>query len=71
MVIYLSYLKGSVMSQILTPFSNAIRHTARAAAKRLALVTREEFDVQTQVLLKTRQRVEQLEKQLLELIKDS
>lgn len=37
----------------------------------LDLVTREEFDAQTQVLLKTRQKVEALEKQVNELESES
>lgn len=36
---------------------------------RMDLVTREEFEIQTRVLARTRQRVEQLESQLLELEK--
>ena len=36
---------------------------------RMDLVTREEFEIQTRVLARTRQRLEQLESQLLELEK--
>ena len=50
-----------------------LRHNLQAVLKeslsRLDLVTREEFDVQTRVLARTRQRLEQLEQQLLELEK--
>jgi BMFP domain-containing protein YqiC len=52
---------------ILTPFANAMQHALRLAVKRLNLVTREEFDVQTQLLQKTQSRVQQLEKELMEL----
>jgi ubiquinone biosynthesis accessory factor UbiK len=38
--------------------------------RRLELVTREEFDVQAQVLARTRARVEELEKRLVELEAD-
>lgn len=37
------------------------------ALQKLDLVTREEFDVQTQVLAKTRQKLEKLEQKLTEL----
>ena len=37
------------------------------ALQRMNLVTREEFDIQTQVLLKTRARLEALEKQVSDL----
>ena len=39
----------------------------RGMFTKLELVTREEFDVQTQVLQRTRERLEQLEKKLAEL----
>lgn len=48
--------------------ANAIIHNlVIAAINKLNLVTREEFDIQTQVLHKTRLKVEQLERRLLEL----
>lgn len=39
----------------------------RGVLTKLELVTREEFDVQTQVLQRTREQLEQLEKKLAEL----
>ena len=48
-----------------------MKQLVMAAVKKLSLVTREEFEVQTQVLLKTRLKVEQLEKRLMELNIDS
>jgi hypothetical protein len=39
----------------------------QSAFKKMDLVTREEFDAQTKVLLRTRMKLEQLEKQLQEL----
>lgn len=39
------------------------------AVKKLNLVPRQEFEVQTQVLLKTRKKVEQLEQKIRELTK--
>lgn len=49
------------------PAQEIIHQLILAAIRKLNLVTREEFAVQTQVLLKTRLRVEQLEKKLMEL----
>lgn len=49
------------------PTKEIIHQLILAAIRKLNLVTREEFVVQTQVLLKTRLRVEQLEKKLMEL----
>ncbi|MDH5301457.1 MAG: accessory factor UbiK family protein [Gammaproteobacteria bacterium] len=43
------------------------RSTLQGALGKLDLVTREEFDVQTQVLARTRSKLETLEKQLAEL----
>ena len=40
---------------------------AQRLAERLDLVTREEFDVQRKVLLRTRKKVQELERQLAEL----
>jgi hypothetical protein len=42
----------------------------RESLSRMDLVTREEFDVQTKVLARTRQRLEQLEQQLSDLERD-
>jgi BMFP domain-containing protein YqiC len=50
-----------------TPAKDIMQNIILAAINKLNLVTREEFEVQTQVLLKTRLRVEQLEQKLLEL----
>lgn len=44
-----------------------LRAALTAALARLDLVTREEFEVQSQVLARTRARLEALEKQLTEL----
>lgn len=44
-----------------------IQQLALSAISKLNLVTRQEFDTQTQVLIKTRLRVEQLEQKLMEL----
>lgn len=41
---------------------------AQASLSKLNLVSREEFDAQTQVLLRTRSKVEQLEQQLEQLL---
>lgn len=48
-----------------------LRHNLSSVIKeslsRMDLVTREEFDIQTKVLARTRQRLEDLEKQVIEL----
>lgn len=49
------------------PKSSWLHQLALAAISKLNLVTRQEFATQTQVLIKTRLRVEELEKKLLEL----
>jgi len=41
-----------------------LRAAVQSALARLDLVTREEFDVQTKVLARSRARIEQLEKQI-------
>jgi BMFP domain-containing protein YqiC len=52
-----------------------IEHNIRAVLKegiaRLDLITREEFDVQQQVLARTRAKLEQLERQVAELEKQT
>jgi len=46
-----------------------LRALLQSAFAKLELVTREEFDVQTQVLLKTREQLDRLEQKLNELEK--
>jgi hypothetical protein len=48
---------------------NNLRALLQSAFAKLDLVTREEFDVQTQVLLKTREQLDRLEQKLNELEK--
>lgn len=48
-----------------------IKAAVQSALGKMDLVTREEFDAQTAVLQRTRERLEQLEKQLTELEKRS
>ena len=45
-------------------FQHHLKTTMQAALSKLDLVTRDEFDTQTQVLKKTREKLEQLQKQL-------
>lgn len=45
-------------------FSNNLKLVLTASLKKANLVTREEFEVQKSVLLKTRNKLEELEKQL-------
>lgn len=47
--------------------AESFRDALRAGLRRLDLVTREEFDVQRSVLVRTRERVEALEARVLEL----
>lgn len=46
-----------------------IRSLLQASLSKMNLVTREEFDVQSAVLQRTREKLEQLEKQVEQLIK--
>lgn len=48
---------------------NNIRSVLHAAFSKMDLVTREEFEVQAQVLQRSRQKLEQMEKQVAELEK--
>jgi len=50
-----------------TPATEIVQQLVMRVINKLNLVTRQEFEVQTQVLLKTRLKVEQLEQKLLEL----
>jgi BMFP domain-containing protein YqiC len=47
------------------------RDALQAGLRKLDLVTREEFDVQRDVLARTREKLEELERQLLALEQDS
>ena len=50
-----------------TDIEQNIRAAIEANLKKLNLVTREEFDIQQQVLLRTREKLEALEKKVTEL----
>ena len=54
----------SESSKMTEEFRDALKKTIEDHLHRLELVTREEFDVQKQVLLKTREKIEALEKKL-------
>jgi BMFP domain-containing protein YqiC len=47
--------------------ADAFRDTLRAGLRKLDLVTREEFDVQRSVLLRTREKVDELEQRVAQL----
>ncbi len=49
------------------PIKEIIHQLVLTTINKLNLVTREEFEIQTKVLLRTRLKVEQLERQLMEL----
>ena len=51
-------------SKMTDEFRDALKKTVENHLHQLELVTREEFDVQKQVLLKTREKIEALEKKL-------
>ena len=50
-----------------TDFEQNLRAAIEANLKKLNLVTREEFDIQQQVLLRTREKLEALEKKLTDM----
>ncbi|EKF72833.1 hypothetical protein A11A3_16702 [Alcanivorax hongdengensis A-11-3] len=54
---------GSLRSEV----ERNVRSVVGEAVSRLDLITREEFDIQQQVLLRTREKLEALEKQVAEL----
>lgn len=56
-----------VFQDIRSQCEEYFRLSLTLALQKLDLVTREEFDVQTQVLAKTRQKLEKLEQKLTEL----
>ena len=57
-------LMPSGASKMTEEFRGTLKKTIEDHLHRLDLVTREEFDVQKQVLLKTREKIEALEKKL-------
>jgi ubiquinone biosynthesis accessory factor UbiK len=54
-------------SAIKKEFEESIRQAIRSSITRLDLVTREEFEIQSAVLQRTRMKLEQLEKKVTEL----
>ncbi len=60
-------LRRSVPGGLAQDVEKNLRAALNAALTRLDLVTREELDVQMQVLARTRERLEALEKQVTEL----
>lgn len=57
----------SGMKEIQADMEKNIRAAVRATLDKMDVVTREEFDIQKEVLVRTRTRLEQLEKQVAEL----
>lgn len=55
------------LGQLRSDVETNARAVLREAIARLDLITREEFDVQQQVLVRTREKLEQLERQVQEL----
>lgn len=64
-------LIGERLPEGVAELGQDLRHNLNTIVKeslaKMDLVTREEFEIQTRVLARTRQRVEKLEQQLLEL----
>ena len=67
----LSQLLGEVPQQTQQEVRNSVGLIVQNALSRLELVTREEFDAQSEVLARTRVIVEQLEQRLVELETES
>ncbi|MEH6652254.1 MAG: accessory factor UbiK family protein [Motiliproteus sp.] len=67
----LSQLLGEVPQQTQQEVRNSVGLIVQSALSRLELVTREEFDAQSEVLARTRVLVEQLEQRLAELESDA
>ena len=67
LVSYLSQRLPSGIGQLRDEVEQNTRAVLQEALSRLDLITREEFDIQQQVLMRTRQRLEALEKQVAEL----
>ena len=61
----------SGLKSIAGEFENNLKSVLKSTFERLELVTREEFDIQQQVLFKTRQKLEALEKQVDDLLKQN
>jgi len=60
-------LRGESASELRTELQQNFRAVLQTGLSRLDLVTREEFDVQRAVLLRTREKLEQLERTVAEL----
>ena len=58
---------ASGMQDLQSDFEHNLRAAIEANLKKLNLVTREEFDIQQQVLLRTREKLELLEAKVAEL----
>ena len=63
----LSRLLPADLSTLKADFENNVRATLQGVFQKLDLVTREEFDVQVDLLARTREKLHQLEQQLQKL----
>ena len=61
----------SGLKNVAEEVENKTKQILQGQLNKLDVVTREEFDVQTQVLLKTREKLVALEKQVAELIEQA
>ena len=57
-------IKETLSNSPISDFEHNIRALLQSAFTKLALVSREEFDVQTEVLRQTREKLDALERQL-------
>ena len=60
----------SGLKSVANEFENNCKSILKSSFERLDLVTREEFDIQKEVLFKTRQKLETLEKKIDQLLSD-
>jgi BMFP domain-containing protein YqiC len=67
----LAALLPADFAQTRAEMTATFRDALQAGLRKLELVTREEFDVQRSVLLRTREKLETLERQILALEQDS
>jgi BMFP domain-containing protein YqiC len=67
MISQVSKLVPENMSQFKDEFEKNVRATIEASFKKMELVTREEFDIQTALLQRTRTQLDELQKKLTEL----
>ena len=66
---FISFFEAAVPAGLATAVQDNIRAAANSAFEKMDLVSSEEFEVQKRVLLRTREKLEQLELQVAQLEK--